>query len=305
MRFELEQAGIALTGPIEQPRTRPWSTHLVAPTSEGRHWFKENCPPLRFEAGLVSTLAQLVPGSFLEPIAVDVAQGWMLTPDGGAVLDGDVTLAAFGRTLAEFAVVQRKLVGHGADLMATGLPARPIDQTASQFADQLNDLAQLPNDHPLHIDPDLLARCTGHLVTIAEAVRRLTEVSVPDSLQHNDLHPQNTFAAATGGLRFFDFGDAVWSHPFCVLNIALHRVARAWDCPLSDERIERLINIYLDVWSDLAPYRTLRALVEPALTIAKFHRYNSWHQLIPYMPLHQLQRHVGHAESLATTKDAP
>ena len=83
IRDRLATAGIAVTGPIEQPRVRPWSTQLVVPTDRGHHWFKENNPAMTFEAALVARLAELVPGRVLEPVAVAADRGWLLVPDGG------------------------------------------------------------------------------------------------------------------------------------------------------------------------------------------------------------------------------
>ena len=39
----LAHAALTATGPIEQPRVRPWSTQLVVPTDGGTVWFKANC----------------------------------------------------------------------------------------------------------------------------------------------------------------------------------------------------------------------------------------------------------------------
>ena len=46
----LRERGIAVTGAIDQPRIRPWSTLLTVPTDAGLVWFKENCPGQAFEA---------------------------------------------------------------------------------------------------------------------------------------------------------------------------------------------------------------------------------------------------------------
>lgn len=299
IRAELDRAGLTLVGPLEQSRVHPWSTHLVAPTSEGCYWFKESCPVLWFEVGLMDVLSRLVPGRVLEPLAIDVGRGWMLTPDGGPVMDTQATVESFGRALADFAFIQRDVADNGPKLVAGGLDRRPVDDTAGHFEDQLVELVDLPVIHPLRVDPEVLTASARRKEVIDEAVERLAEVPVPESLQHNDLHPRNIFAQTGGSTRFFDFGDAVWSHPFCVLDVALHRISQQWNCPRTDDRLVRLVDMYLDPWTDLAPRRTLRTLIAPAMTIARFHRYNSWHQLIPFMPIRELQRHAGYAQSLA------
>lgn len=306
IRDRLATAGIAVTGPIEQPRVRPWSTQLVVPTDRGRHWFKENNPAMTFEAALVARLAELVPGRVLEPVAVAADRGWLLVPDGGRTVreTGAADEAAFVRILTEYAELQRELAGHGADLVGTGLPALEPDRTADHVAGQVAELAALPAEHPLHAGAELLARSVAYSPVLTAAADRLAETPIPSSLQHNDLHQNNAFAAEPGRpLRFFDFGDAVWGHPFCVLHVTLVVLAQEWSCPAwtengADPRLDRLVDAYLECWSDLAPLAELRRLVEPALVIGRLHRYNSWHRLLPYLPLDMLQSHAGYLSSL-------
>jgi Ser/Thr protein kinase RdoA (MazF antagonist) len=42
--------------------------------------------------------------------------------------------------------------------------------------------------------------------------------AVPMALDQNDLHVHNVFSSQPSApFRFFDFGDAVWGHPFATL----------------------------------------------------------------------------------------
>ena len=298
---QLTGAGMILVGPIEETRIRPWSVVLTARTNQGRYWFKANCPVLRFEAGLVSALSRLVPGRVLEPLAIDPGRGWMITPDGGRTLkEVGVTADAFERTLSEYGALQRAICRSEDDVIATGVPVVLPDQTSDRLERQLRELAALPSDHPLHVGDDVINRTAAVRRTLATAAEQLADVALPASLQHNDLHPGNAFVPADGeSLRFFDFGDALWSHPFCVLHVALYRLVQFWGCSSDDVRITRLIDNYLDGWTDWAPISELRRLVEPAMTIARVHRYNYWHQLIGYMPVDELIRQADYAEALA------
>lgn len=295
----LDDAGLSRSGPVERARLRPWSVLLTVPTSGGRYWFKESCPPLRFEAGLLARLARLVPERVLPPLAVEAERGWLLSPDGGPTLDRiGATDEAYGRVLVEYGELQRIVARHRDDLVATGLSVLPVSLAAERFEDQLRELARLPHDHPSRVGPDVIAAAVRNRPVITEAARRLAEVPIPDSLQHNDLQPSNTFTP-TGAVRFLDFGDAVWSHPFCVLDVALYRICQAWRCGRDDPRIRRLIDGYVEGWTHLGTARELRGLVAPALAVARLHRYNSWHRAIPFMPEGELRRHAGYPESLA------
>ena len=82
----LRERGIAVTGAIDQPRIRPWSTLLTVPTDAGLVWFKENCPGQAFEAPLLAVLADVVPDAVAAPLAVEPARGWLLTADSGTTL---------------------------------------------------------------------------------------------------------------------------------------------------------------------------------------------------------------------------
>jgi hypothetical protein len=301
MRSRLADAAIALSGPIEQVRTKPWSTHLAVATSHGRYWLKQNCATLGFECHLVWILSRLVPDHVLRRLAIDGEHGLMLTPDGGSTLDQSVAPGdAFGHALAEYGVLQRTLVDHDAELVASGLPVIPAARAVDRFEGQLAELSRLPVDHPLHVEQELLSRAARARHRFADAAVQLSEVSLPDSLQHNYLQPSNVFEPSRTGTRFFDFGDAVWSHPFCVLDVALYRMAQWWACSMDDRRIGHLQELYLDGWTDWAPIGELRRLVKPASVIARLHRYNSWHQLVPYMPENELRRHAGYAAAVVS-----
>ena len=86
IRSRLDDQGISLTGEIEQPHVRWWSTVLRVPTSEGDLWFKANAPPHAFEAELIAILERLRPGRVPELVALDAGRGWMLMRDGGTRL---------------------------------------------------------------------------------------------------------------------------------------------------------------------------------------------------------------------------
>ncbi|HEX5543107.1 MAG TPA: hypothetical protein VFX60_16350 [Micromonospora sp.] len=54
---QLVRSGRRLTGEIEQPHVRPWSTAWRIPTDTGPVWFKANGAGSAYEPGLLRALA--------------------------------------------------------------------------------------------------------------------------------------------------------------------------------------------------------------------------------------------------------
>ena len=87
-----------------------------------------------------------------------------------------------------------------------------------------------------------------------------TSASRP-TLQHDDLHDANVFVG-DGRHRFFDWGDAVVSHPFVSLLVALRVAQQAMAVPNGDAVLSRLRDAYLDVWRDHGSLPALREQVD-------------------------------------------
>lgn len=293
----LAERGIARTGPLEQARARIWSTVLAVPTDTGRCWFKVNCPGLAQEAAVVATLAEVVPEHVVAPLAVDRGRGWLLSPDHGRTLreEGPASEETWCRVVRDYADFQRATVPHGRALRAAGLPALPPEEAAGYVEAQLDALAALPLDHPRAVDPGLLARVRAVLPQVEKIGARLGAGPVPLALDHNDLHDNNTFAPIAGerGLRFFDFGDALWAHPFGSMLIVLNVVTDP-DGPAFDaSAVTRLLDAYLDLWTDLAPRAELHELLDAALVLGRVHRYLSWDRSYTGVPADALGEHAG------------
>jgi hypothetical protein len=215
---QLGRGGIDVTGPIEQPRIRPWSTQLAIPTSTGRVWLKANCAHLSFEPALQAVLAGIAPDAVDAPYAVDAARGWMLTIDRGETMGDsrEPTGGDWRQVLRGAAALQRTVVAHEQAVLATGLP----DCRPSTVADRLTRLTEtfsaLPEDHPAHVPDELRTGLLAARGRVADAAAELAESSLPSTWQHGDLHPWNVFAADG---RLFDFGDAQWAHAAELLSV--------------------------------------------------------------------------------------
>jgi hypothetical protein len=245
----LECEGHALTGPIEQPRVRPWSTQLTVPTDAGLLWFKANCAGLGFEPRLHDELARLAPESVDAPYAVDPDRAWMLTRDRGATLGDSHESSAedWRQVLGQAASLQRTTAAERERLLATGLPDCSPATVVDRFDRLVEILVALPDDHPSSIDTDLAPRLRAVRPALVDAVDELTASSLPATWQHGDIHPWNVFAVAPGSLRVFDFGDAQWAHAAELLSVPygwiMQRTTLSWP---------DVLDAYCAVW-DLEP----------------------------------------------------
>ncbi|MHA7179735.1 hypothetical protein ACX80J_06405 [Arthrobacter sp. MDB2-24] len=282
----LETFGVARTGPVEQPRIRFWSTQLTVPTDHGTLWFKENNLGQLAEASILSLLGELAPDHVAAPLAIEPSRGWMLTADHGATLDslGSADGLVWARIMENFADLQQIVAPHGERLSQAGLVLMNPEVAANFVENQLLLHTGLPAEHPLYLSAEAADDIVRRLPAIEEAVEVLRGTAVPLSLDHNDLHARNCFlpATSTEPLRFFDFADSYWAHPFSVLLVPITQMREQWNTTSDDPRIQSVVTAYLDRWTGYAPMPELRAALEPALRLAGVHRYGSWLRLLVY-----------------------
>ncbi len=278
--------GLSQVGPLMSQHITFWSTQLVVPTDQGKIWFKENNPGQFAEASIMAALADIVPDHVSPPLAIEPSKGWMLTFDHGATLsslhsdDSDIWV----RALTDFADLQRSVVPHVDTLTTAGLVIMNPEVAANFVENQLLLHTGLPRAHPLHLAAADADHVLVQLPAVAEAVDVLRDVGVPLSLDHNDLHPGNAFlpGSTTQPVRFFDFADAYWAHPFSALFVPMGMMCEQWKVTPADPRIQRVISAYLEHWTDFAELSELRRALEPALQLARVHRYGSWLRLFVY-----------------------
>jgi hypothetical protein len=146
--------------------------------------------------------------------------------------------------------------------------------------------ATLQPGHPFRAEPELLARAERAADVLDRKTASLSDV-VPLDVELNDIYPANIFADRSTGVlrpRFFDFGNAIWGHPFVSLHGFLDSVAEWTGAPLSREHREALFSAYLAGWRDHldANPQVLRRDLEITQALVGVHRLVSWLRLVPY-----------------------
>jgi hypothetical protein len=218
----LEEVGRTVTGPVEQPRVRPWSTQFVVPTDRGAVWFKADQEAFSFEAALQTAIARLVPGAVQTPLAVDPSRGWLLTDDHGPSLGdaGAPSVEAWCALVREAATIQRTLAAHRVPLLATGLPDCGPERAVAWFDELRTALRELPRAHPGRLRPDDDLRLGDARDLLVAACATLAASGIPTTWNHGDLQPKNAYVEGpTGQLRLFDLGDGQWAHALEILAV--------------------------------------------------------------------------------------
>lgn len=285
---QLRGLGVERTGPAEQPHLRPWATALRVPTSRGVVWLKAAAPRTAFEVGLYELLQRVAPRWILEPLLVDVERGWLVLPDGGAVL-GDRSkepgfFEDYAEALAQYAVFQREVAPHVDALLARGVADMRPALMPRRFDEALVVVERWVERHASADERAQFARITSLRDELARASAALAESPGVASLDHNDLHPWNIFAPprnnAPLACRFYDWGDSVIAHAFTSLHVPLTAIPPYLGLERGDPRLERLRDAYLEVFTDLAPRHELIATVALAERVGLAARALVWRRAV-------------------------
>jgi phosphotransferase family enzyme len=281
---QLAAAGIERTGEIEQPHLRPWATVLQAPTAHGPVWLKAAAPGTAFEVELYLLLQRVVPDHVLEPIAADVARGWIVLPDGGPSvgerLAGDELVDALEEILPQYGQLQRALAPHAGEMLALGVADMRPAIMPTRFDEALEAVGRYVEQHGDDDDRTAYRNVATLRGPVAAWCERLATMPAAPSLDHNDLHPWNILGDP-GQARFYDWGDGVVAHPFASMLVALGFVQHnALGVPGDDPRMPRLRDAYLEPFSDLAPHAELVETLELACRVAKIARALTWNRAV-------------------------
>ncbi|MFD4540281.1 phosphotransferase [Streptomyces bauhiniae] len=287
---QLARHGMRLSG-TPRVRLRPWSVLMRIPVGRAAPvWFKANPPAGVFEGPLTAALARWLPEYVLRPLAVDAGRGWSLLPDGGPLFrEMEATPRAWEELLSGYARMQRALVPRVGDLGALGVPRLRVSEVPASF-----DRLRAGNSS---LNPDQRDRLDALRTRLADWCAELDALGVPDSLDHADLHEGQLFHPGPGRFTYFDWGDAIVSHPFASLRIPAQRAAERY----GPEVLPRLRDAYLDPWTDLGlSAAELRRAAHLAWRLGALGRARAWTRLFP-----SATGTTDAARSLLETGDAP
>jgi len=271
---QLDRLGTSLTGEIEQPHVRWWSTVLRVPTSDGPFYFKAVAATWTFEPALTAMLARLVPHRVPEVLAVDDQRAWFLMRDGGTrlreLMESAADLHRWQELLPLYAELQIELAPHADRLLAIGVP----DERLRVLPEHLR---RLLDDRPDGLTVEEYERLLASVGDVEALCNELVEYGLAETIQHDDLHDGQIFVQ-DGRYLFFDWGDSCVSHPFHSLVVILRAIAWKLDLEPGGAELQRLRKAYLEPFGSPDDLVAAAELAYRTGTIARAlarHRYVS------------------------------
>ncbi|MET8827997.1 phosphotransferase [Streptomyces sp. NPDC004610] len=272
---ELAAAGRPAAGEW-RVRLRPWSVLIRFTVADGGvMWFKASPPAGAFEAALCRALADWVPDQVLTPLAVHTAHGWTLLPDGGddfrTVLDREpADPRAWEEPLRQYATLQRALAPHADALERLGVPGARTTALTGLF-----DRLVTANTA---LSPEDRSRLLALRPCLTEWCAELLALGLPDTLDHADLHEAQLFRPRPGRFVFFDWGDALVTHPLCSFLVPARQAVQRYGPGV----LPRLRDAYLEPFTgDGFGAAELRHALRTATRLAPLGRASAWGRLFP------------------------
>jgi Phosphotransferase enzyme family len=272
---EMRRLGTEVTGAIEQPHIRPWSTVLRVPTEAGDAWFKASVEPLAHEPAVIEILTRRRPDCLPRLLALDRQRGWMLQGDGGVCLRDLQETARWEDVLPLYAGLQAEAVGDVDELLAARAPDRRLSALPVLYEDLLRRQRGIAGED--------LRRLADLAATVARLCEALEAAGLPETVQHDDLSSGNVFVH-DGGYVFFDWGDSCVAHPFFTLHVTLRVLAWELDVEPTSKDLVRFRDAYLAPWTHVTPRADLVRALEPAELLGGLARAIGWQALLDVLP---------------------
>ncbi len=280
---ELERQGIKVSGPIEQPHSRPWSTVLRVPTSEGAMYFKAASPVEPYEPVLLQSLARWRPHVVPEPLSVDKGRGWLLMRDADQMLRNTIRptrdIRPWLPVLPIYAELQIEMAQRVPELLTLGVPDRQLSVLPGLYDSLLTDVDALRIDQPLGLRSEQYRRLLDLSPRVVELCEELATHNIAETLNHGDLTDANVFVR-DGRFIFLDWGDSCVSHPFYSLRTVLVSAEISLGLEENSPELEPLRDAYLEPWTRYESREVLLTALDLASRLASINGALTWHRLV-------------------------
>lgn len=289
IRSEADRHSIQITGAIEQPHIRPWSTVMRAPTNAGTIFFKATAGETIYEIALTKLLASLQPNCMPDLIAVDTTRGWMLMRDSGETLRGSIRptkdVRPWEPVITKYAELQIGLTQHVDEILALGIPDNRLVALPALYKQLLTDEESMMLDQEKGLTSVDFQQLQNLSPRFEQICADLATFGIPESINHGDFHDGNVLLK-NGRITFFDWGDANVTHPFVSLRTWFVSMEIAlelddWAPPTSE--MTALLHRYFERWERFGDKERLLAIYNLSRPVASIVKALQWHQGITRM----------------------
>jgi hypothetical protein len=280
---ELERQGIKMSGPIEQPHSRPWSTVLRVPTTEGDVYLKVVSPVNPHELALLEALSHWRPDCVSEILSVDANRGCMVMRGAGTSLRDVIRptrdIRQWLLVLPIYAELQIEMAQRVSDILALGVPDRRLSVLPGLYEQLLTDVDVLRIGLPQGLTSEQYRWLLDLYPRVVEICKQLADHSISEALNHGDFHDGNVFVRG-GRFIFLDWGDSCISHPFYSLRTVLVSAEISLGLEENAPELRPLRDAYLEPWTRYESHEDLLTALDLASRLASINGALTWHRLV-------------------------
>jgi hypothetical protein len=180
------------------------------------------------------------------------------------------------------------------ELVAAGKPAPPWDEILPLYAELQVDFMAVanealalgtPDDRPELLASRYEALGGDRLDAVTAAAERLSG-SLPLTVAHMEAHDGNIFVRS-GRPVFIDWAEAVVTHPFVGPLQTLRGATEGGGFAPASADVERLRDLYLEPFINLAPMRELRRLFDDGYLLHGVSRADLWRRTLEPLPVEE------------------
>lgn len=287
VHVQLAANGRAATGPLEMIHQRPWSAFAQIATDQGTVYFKAPAPHYSYEALLTEALVVWQPACTVALLAIDRANGWMLSADSG------ITLRRDGQTVAQvshwlnilpiYSELQIALIDKVDDAIGFNMPDRRLARLPEAYAQLLASTDDLLIDQEQGLTTAEYQRLRAGQARFAEQCAELAAFGLPETVTHEEIH-ENNVLIGNGRYVFTDWSDCSVAHPFFSMLVTLRAAAHWLKLDEGGAELQQMRAAYLEPWSQFASHDALGQALALAYRLSMVNRALSWHDALNRLP---------------------
>lgn len=278
---QLSDMGFRANSPVEQLRSCQRSSILRVKTDQARVYMKAIPLVFAHEPVVSSLLAMQYPDNITPILAYDPVHHWFLMPDLGVEdLSASPDIEKWSEAMNLYARIQISTMDRVDELLSIGCPDRRPDIVSTQMTALLADSSAMqPDDSLCSFTDDEVIKINELVPELSRMCSRLYDYNVPFTIEHGDLWAGQVMVQGDN-IIFTDWSDCSISHPFFSLYKYLLNEKMEQNMPNEHGVLERLMEAYLEPWTEFEPMNRLLELFQISGRIAGLHFALMYYQRI-------------------------